>query len=197
MEYRRRPTTFRIDDVSLNTSMGDVLSLVNTITAACPDAVIILAISPLVHDVSKEPPADQGRAFPRIINAMSDHRNFFRVSRAGVPAWVVDAMVNPNVKTASHGLVHVDHRLLGREAQELSIVASCTLVGANTFVPPFNHWNDVTREVCSEHKIRLVRFEDGWRHVRFNKYDPTHGLYYLHTHDTPADWLRRWFEGSA
>ncbi|MDP3741893.1 MAG: hypothetical protein Q8R15_01115 [Candidatus Micrarchaeota archaeon] len=192
------PITFRIDDVSVNTPREDALRLVAAIAEACLTAEIVLAVSPLVHDVSGEVTADRGRAFPRVLNAMSDHRLFFQVARAGVPAWVADLKASRhNVRTASHGLVHVDHRLLGCEAQELSIVTSCSLVKTQTFVPPFNHWNKDTENICQEHEIELIKFESGWRHVRFNAFDPKHDLYYLHTHDTNAGWLRQWFKGET
>ncbi len=106
--------------------------------------------------------------------------------------YVLDHAAFASAVIASHGLIHVDHRLMGREAQELSIVASCSLVGAKIFVPPFNKWNRDTASVCDEHGIELVKFEDGWRHVRFNAFDPSHDKYYLHTHDTTATWLREW-----
>ena len=184
---------FRIDDVSANTNTAHLQAIVTTICARVPDASIVLAISPLVHDVSGEPEADRERAFPRLLSAMSDHRNLYRVRRCGWPEKLT-IHGSATLSLASHGLVHVDHRLLGREAQELSIVASCSLVGAQIFCPPFNHWNRDTESVCAEHGIELIKFEDGWRHVRFNKFDPKHERYYLHTHDTAAEWLAGWFE---
>lgn len=180
---------FRIDDVSVNTNPDNLRGIVGVIQERLPEAKFLLAVSPMVHDVSEEPSADRERAFPRLLSAMSDHRLLFKVARGGVPEYVREM----GLPLASHGLVHVDHRLLGREAQELSIVASCSIVGTTTFVPPFNHWNRDTESVCAEHSIELVKFETGWRHVCFNRFDRSvPGKYYLHTHDTDSNWLRVW-----
>jgi hypothetical protein len=179
---------FRIDDVSVNTDLEKLKKIVNTIGKAAPQAKFLFAISPLVHDVSKERVGDHERAFPRLLSAHSDHREMFSVRRLGLPEF----KVGYSAQLASHGLVHVDHRLMGREAQELSIVTSCALVDTSTFVPPFNKYNKDTIDVCEEHGIDLVKFEHGWRHVRFNDFEPTHELYYLHTHDVDIDFLNIW-----
>lgn len=180
---------FRIDDVSVNTDSAHLGAIIDTIRARLPESKIMIAVSPLVHDMSHAPLADRERAFPRVLSAMSDHRAFYKVDLAD--DYVCDFHADYIIR-ASHGLVHVDHRLLGREAQELSIVASCSLVDTKTFVPPFNKWNRDTESVCAEHGISLVKFEDDWRHVRFNDFDPQHERYYLHTHDTTAEWLAGW-----
>lgn len=186
---------FRIDDISMNTDMAHLRAIVAAIDFAWPSSTIMLAVSPLVHRMGLEPPADRERAFPRIMSAMSDHRGFFRVNHLGLPH-LSDGLTphrSPkNTIAASHGLWHVDHRLLSRDVQEASIVTSCSLVGAATFVPPFNKWNRDTEAVCREHSVELVKFEDGWRHVKYNAFDPRHERYYLHTHDVSAEWMRGW-----
>jgi hypothetical protein len=179
--------TFRIDDVSANTNLDSLNALIETIRGRISGARVMLALSPLVHDVSGEREADRERAFPRKLSAMSDHRNLFRVKIAGLPT------IDGDITIASHGLVHVDHRLMGREAQELSIVTSCSLLDTEIFVPPFNKYNKDTVDVCQEHGLELICFEDGWQHVKYNDFDPSHDLYYLHTHDTTAEWLAKWF----
>ena len=185
-------TTFRVDDVSANTEHDSLSAIIAVIRECVPDAEIMLAVSPLVMSLLGEPVRDQERAFPRILSAMSDHRLFYGVQIANQrPYMPVDTT---GIVFVSHGLVHVDHRLLGREAQELSIVASCSLVGTRIFCPPFNKHNHDTASVCAEHGVELIRFEDGWRHVRFNAFDPKNcQKYYCHTHDMDAAWLKEWF----
>ncbi len=181
---------FRIDDVSVNTDIPRLQGLLALINSIMPGEKIMLAVSPLVHHMPRNLPAlERERAFPRILSAMSDHRKFFEVKHLGMPI----TQSSPLIQIASHGLVHADHRLMGREAQELSIVTSCSLVGARVFVPPFNKWNAHTEEICDEHAIELVKFEDGWRHVNYNKFDPTHERYYCHTHDVTHESLAAWF----
>lgn len=186
---------FRIDDVSLNTDQDGLAARMRTILERVPRAHFMLAISPLVYSgrVDLAHPDELGeRCFPRRWNALSDHRVFYQVTAAGLPPTGIPfAHV---VSLASHGLVHVDHRLLGREAQELSILASCSLVGTKRFVPPFNKYNADTIAICREHGIELVQFEHGWRHVRHNAFDPEHSRYYFHTHDTSPEWFSEWFD---
>jgi hypothetical protein len=191
---------FRIDDVSVNTNQAKFEAIAETIRRYVPDGIILAAVSPMVHEMTTTDEPE--RVFPRVLNAMSDHRKFFHVQRAGIPTFWSEHRIN----VASHGLVHVDHRLLGREAQEMSIIMSCALLKTDIFVPPFNKYNQDTQSVCDDQGVRLVRFESGWEHVRFNAFNPgkpripdefISGGYYLHTHDTDADWLDRWFRGQS
>lgn len=182
-------TIFRIDDVSVNTDMAACVDIVQTIRNRVPGVRIMMAFSPMVHDMKGEPVRDRQRAFPRKLSAMSDHRELFRVKVSGLPSGVESLFDIP----ASHGLVHVDHRLMGREAQELSIITSCSLYGTSVFVPPFNKYNKDTISICDEHDLDLVRFEDGWQHVNYNAFDKAQPLYYLHTHDTNVKSLDEWF----
>lgn len=162
--------TFRIDDVSLNTD----LSKLATMTARLRDKFERCKI---MYGVSLAVSEDVGeRVFPKIWNAFSDHRKYFLVDRIGMPNILAGADI------ASHGLVHVDHRHLSREAQELSILMSCSVLQTNIFIPPFNKWNADTESVCAEHKVYLVKFEDGWRHLKYEAFDGS-GNWYFHTHD--------------
>lgn len=184
---------FRIDDVSVNTNLDHLGRLLDVVRRRGPidgSLTIMLAVSPLVFDVSNDTGLETQRAFPRIISAYSDHRLFYCVQKLGVP----DLSRLRPFTLASHGLIHVDHRLLSPEAQELSILTSCRVLGAQYFVPPFNHWNEHTEVVCGRWQIKLVKFEEGWRHTSFQKLDlRTYDRYYCHTHDTTPEQLEQWF----
>ena len=95
---------------------------------------------------------------------------------------------------ASHGLVHVDHRLLDKSSQEMSILISSSLVNANIFIPPFNKWNKLTEEVCIENGIELIKFEDGWLCMEYNSYDDSHDKWYLHAREFTFDNFKKWFD---
>ena len=75
--------------------------------------------------------------------------------------------------------MHVDHRLLHPAAQEMSIVTSCRLIGADVFIPPFNKWNEYTEEICADRQITLVKFEDGWRGCEHEVWDVRYKLWFL------------------
>lgn len=162
--------TFRIDDVSVNTDLDNLSQMVKSINERYPDAKVILGISLMVsNDVGE-------RVFPKIWNAFSDHRKFYGVDRVGMPNIPVDSVI------ASHGLVHVDHRLLTKEAQEMSILTSCSILKSKIFIPPFNKWNIWTEHICKLNNIELIKFEDGWKHLKYENFSHDR-KWYFHTHD--------------
>lgn len=167
---------FRIDDVSPNTNGNLLHGWTRLIRERFPCAGIIYGISVFAHDMSGEPGISAERVFPKILNAHSDHRLFYEVKKFGIHQAEKDVII------ASHGLIHVDHRLLTRECQEMSILISCSLLGAKIFIPPFNKWNRHTEEICQEFGIQLIKFEDGWKHLKYNALSNS-GKFYLHTHD--------------
>lgn len=86
----------------------------------------------------------------------------------------------PEATIASHGLYHVDHTKLSKDALEMSIVGSCRYLRTRIFVPPFNRYNDAAVKVCDENGLHLVRFEEGWRSLEHETFDPAHKLWYFH-----------------
>lgn len=177
--------TFRFDDVCINADMDLIQRMTDWLFEKFPNCSVIYGVSPLVHRTGNQ------RVFPEILNAMSDHRNFYRVDQAGIPI-----LMDERVILAGHGLVHVDHRLLSKEAQELSIVASCSLVGSDIFIPPFNKWNKDTEEVCSENAIQLIKFENGWFSMECNVFNPHWNKWYLHAREWTFEKFTEWFQGS-
>jgi hypothetical protein len=153
-----------------------------------PDCKVLWGISPLVHDMSKnESKVTKQRVFPKINNAHSDYKIFYKVDIAGIPE------LHQKATIASHGLVHVDHRLLTKEAQELSILTSSNLVKAKVFIPPFNKWNKFTEEICGENGIELIKFEDGWLCMEYNEYNDGQKLWYLHAREFDLETFKKWF----
>tara|TARA_R110000824_G_scaffold197814_3_gene381460 strand:- start:725 stop:1276 length:552 start_codon:yes stop_codon:yes gene_type:complete len=179
---------FRFDDICINADMKSVNKMVKFLNEEVTDCEILFGISPLVHDMISEDEIESQRIFPKILNAHSDFRKFYLVDHCGLPK------LPDNITRAGHGLIHVDHRLLSKEAQEMSILTSCSLAKARTFIPPFNKWNTDTEEICKEHQIRLIKFEDGWKCMEYNKYDPKHNLWYLHHREFTLKQFKEWFE---
>lgn len=171
---------FRFDDICINTDMDKAMQIANSIHLRFPGSEIIFAVSPLVHKCNDE------RVFPKEYTAMSDYRNFYHPTRLGVPK------IESWITVASHGLIHVDHRLLNHKAQEMSILTSCSLVNSKIFVPPFNKWNGYTDAICTEHGIELVKFEDGWLSMEHNEFKRDHKLWYLHHRAFNMDKLNKW-----
>lgn len=177
---------FRVDDVSVNTNFAQLAERLDLLRRRFPGCEIILAVSPHVFDMSAS--GEPERIFPRILTAQSDHKQFYRAGKIGMP----DLRGLGRFTKASHGLIHVDHRLLPRDVQELSILASCAIVGSSVFVPPFNHWNADTESVCRQHNIQLVKFEDGWRSMEHHAFDPDVKDWYFHTHSFSVRQVYEW-----
>lgn len=175
--------TFRFDDVSLNTDTEKLQKMIAFLHSTFrPEQLqIILAVSPAVYNMDNcEKTLDRERAFPSIWHTESDYRIFYKMQRVGVPAL---ASSLTGIRRASHGMAHVDHRLLDRSAQELSIVMSCALVKCDMFVPPFHKWNKDTEAICYDHNIDLLKFNHTWRHLAYRPFDHRNPNYYVHTHD--------------
>lgn len=164
---------FRIDDVSLNTDRLKLSGMVKELRSVHPNCRIMAAVSPCVYDLQNE------RTFPELLNRESDFRLFYRVEKLGLPV-DLSALVDD---VAAHGMIHVDHRLLHKSAQEVSILMSCSLVGCKVFVPPFHKFNRDTEEICSEHGIQLVKIHDRMTHLKFHPVTPDRNYYYFHTFD--------------
>lgn len=177
--------TFRFDDVSVNTDWHKLDQMVAFLrsTFKADQLRLIFAVSPAVQDMRNcTHLLDRERAFYAILHTESDFRVFYQVDRVGVPV-LLEQYRTDGVEIAGHGMVHVDHRLLSRGAQELSILMSCALLKTRTFVPPFHKWNLKTEAICAEHAVTLVKFDRSWRHLLYHKFDHRNPNYYVHTHD--------------
>lgn len=179
--------TFRFDDICVNSDMNHANDIAFFLKTKFPDCRIIYGISPLVTDMSKYPNDDNQRVFPKVFTALSDYRNFYFVQKLGIPD------VPEYVEVASHGMIHVDHRLLTLECQEMSILLSCNLVNSQIFIPPFNKWNNNTDMICNKMGIELIKFEKGWLSMEHNSYNPNHTLWYLHHRAFTLEQIKSWF----
>jgi hypothetical protein len=83
-------------------------------------------------------------------------------------------------KICSHGLLHIDHKGLPFEMQEMSIVTSCSLLKTDIFVPPFSEYDDNTIKVCKKHGIQLI-LRDLWQPLDYKDFNPAHDLWYFHS----------------
>jgi len=184
--YNSPNVVFRFDDISVNSVMNEVNDIAFYLKTRFPDCRIIYGISPLVFDMTKFPSDNQQRVFPKIFSALSAHKGFYEVKKMGIPE------IPEYVERASHGLFHVDHRLLDKECQDMSIMASCCLVDSRIFIPPFNKWNKDTEDLCKMFGFELIKFEDGWRSLEHNKYDPKRNLWYLHHWAFGLDKVKAW-----
>ena len=170
----------RFDDISINCLQDDVNNITNYLIDN--NHKVMWAISPLVNDTKNE------RVFPNIFKAYSDHRVFFNIDKIGLP------QLRDDVVVVSHGLIHIDHRLLTKEQQEMSILISSSIIKSKIFVPPFNKWNKDTESICKEFDIELIKFEDGWLSIEHNDFDVNHEKYYFHHRDFGLEKIKNWIK---
>ena len=188
-------TLLRIDDISINLNGDRLESLLTRFKNKYPMSQLLLAVSPAVFDMSKQEKIGVSeRIFPSILNAHSDHRVFYEIEKIGIPDWIPNLQKKFDATLASHGLIHVDHRLLDYSAQEMSILTSVSLIRSKIFVPPFNKYNLDTRKICEEHHIDLVKWEDNWQHLSFQEFNDDGRNYYMHLHDFPGDKIDSLFQ---
>lgn len=164
---------FRIDDVSQNTDMIELYEIVKIIMDKFPGSEIWYCVNPISRtsfDGAVYPGApfkDRDKLFFYNVNSTFSDERMWKLRTSG--------------RIVSHGLLHSDHSKLQFDAQEMSIVSSCNLLGTMVFVPPFNRWNATTESVCRINGIRLVKSEDeGWLSLDHSSFDMSHDLYYFH-----------------
>lgn len=144
---------FRNDDVNPNSDIDAIRAMYDTILRHFPDAEIWSAVNILGKTSS------DGSAYAQIKPA---DIYFPSVDR------VFDLSRLPELENiASHGLYHLDHRGVGREVQEYSIVSSCEILGTRRFVPPFWRWNAETIRICKDAGI-LLWIEGDWVNLDTN-----------------------------
>jgi hypothetical protein len=176
--------TFRFDDVSINTDSSKLINMIAFLRDKVPECRIILSVSPMVADMSAcEDPLTRERVFPAIFHVHNDFKIFYQMNKIGIPTILEKLKQEKNVEIASHGMVHVDHRLLKRSAQEMSILIAASLVGSHTFIPPFHKWDKRTEAICIEHGIDLVKYAQSWNHLAYENFDRRKTYHYMHTHD--------------
>jgi hypothetical protein len=175
--------TFRFDDISIETDISYAICLVEDILTIYENAEILFGISPLTYNRKGNELID------RKLLAYSDHRLFYKVKNCGLPNI---PRLQEKIQLASHGLVHVDHRFLSYDAQEFSILTSCSLINTKIYIPPFNKWNKDTENICHNNTIKLIKFEDGWKCCEYNQFDKNHNLWYLHPSNIPPQEFEKW-----
>lgn len=87
----------------------------------------------------------------------------------------------PKTTIASHGLIHVDHSKIDHDAQEMSILSSCSMLGTKIFIPPFNKFNEDTLQICEDNKIEIIISSYGWKSLEHNAFDKNHEKWYFHS----------------
>lgn len=173
---------FRFDDISLNSDMEKVNEMTDFLLENGNE--VWWCISPICQFGCGE------RVFRAGIKPYSSLFRFYTNEHIGIPK------LRKDVRICSHGLVHIDHRLLDYGAQEMSIIVSCELLDSCTFVPPFHKWNKDTENICLGHDYDLIKYEDCWfscEHNEFSRFD----RWYLHPQSWTLETFKKWYGAVA
>lgn len=159
---------FRNDDVCANTDVKKLSSIYGAIHNIFPDAEIWSCITIFAQSNFK------GSIYRDTPFKDNDINWFYKNVDIHIPDYR-----HPLYKVASHGLYHIDHSKVSRGTQEMSILGSCAFLKTNTFVPPFNKFNQDTLDICFDNHITIKT--DGWKSLEHNVFDSRHRLWYFHS----------------
>lgn len=172
---------FRNDDVNPSTDLERLYDIYELIGRTFPDAHIMSAVSLFGVWNSKE------AVYPDLPLKTKDNKYLYNVNRLmHRHSYVIGEVV-------SHGMFHVKHSSISKDAQEMSIVGSCRYLGTDKFVAPFNDYNEDTIDVCVENKIELVTKQYDWKSIEHNKFDEKHKYWYFHSWRWSVKTLREYF----
>lgn len=163
--------TFRIDDVSANTDLSELRKMIKYLKDS-----YVCEVWLCVNPFSKE--SICGSVYPNPpFKDNSEHGFFYRTNK-----WMDGRSLKLGQdKIVSHGLFHADHSVLQYDAQEMSIIGSCEILKADTFVPPFNRFNNATDCICRMNKIKLVKsYEENWKSLEHEDFNLSHTNWYFH-----------------
>ena len=159
---------FQNHDVNPNTNLVKLGALYQVIRDLHPSAKILSGVT-LFGKHNRE-----GYIYPGVPFKHNEIPWFYNVNKMMKVTQYIPGEI------ASHGLFHVDHTKVHRDAQEMSIVSSCNFLRCDKFIPPFNKFNEETIEICRDNKIELI-CNDAWRSLDFQPFDPEYDKWYFHS----------------
>lgn len=160
---------FRNDDVSPSTDLERLYELYEGMCRLYPDSKIISGITLFGKWNNIE------AVYPDLPLKTKTNKYLYDVNR------FIHRHSHIIGDTASHGMFHVKHSGLSKDAQEMSIVGSCRYLGVDQFIAPFNDYNQDTIDVCVENKIELLTKSYDWKCMEYNKFDSSHKYWYFHS----------------
>ncbi len=175
---------FRNDDVNANTNIKKLSQIYGTIHNIFPNAEIWSCIT-LFSGMNFK-----GSVYGDLPLKTKDTNWFYKNANVFMSEYR-----HPLYKIASHGLYHIDHSNVSRETQEMSILGSCSYLKTDTFVPPFNKFNQDTLDICSENEIKIKT--DEWKSLEHNDFNPNHKFWYFHSWKFTANQLKDCLNGNC
>ncbi len=159
----------RNDDISPSTDLERLYELYECIGRVLPEAKIISGITLFGVWNNKE------AVYPDLPLKTKTNKYLYDTNR------IMTRYSHVIGEVASHGMFHLKHSELHRDAQEMSIVGSCRFLKTDKFIAPFNDYNQDTIDVCVENKIELTTKAYNWKSIEHNKFDSSHKYWYGHS----------------
>ena len=180
---------FRNDDINPNTDIPKLIKCYRVIRELYPKAEIYSCITLFAKDHAG------GSVYPNVPFKDNPTEWFYGIDRGTKWNWQ-DIHVPWFGTIVSHGLFHTDHSKLSKDAQEMSIIASCSFLKTKTFMPPYGRQNEDTIRICRDNNIQLILNVE-WKSLEFNKFDPSHKHWYFHSWRYTPEKLREALSVSA
>lgn len=159
----------RNDDVSPSTDLDRLNDIYNCILQVIPEAKIISGVTLFgLYNVKEA-------VYPDLPLRTKDNKYLYKTNK------VMSRYAHIPGEIASHGMFHVKHSELYKDAQEMSIVGSCHFLNTNKFIAPFNDYNQDTIDICKSNDIELITKEYNWKSMEHNQFDSSHKYWYLHS----------------
>ena len=162
--------TFRNDDINANTDFYNLGEMYAVIRELFPECNIWSCVTMFCRT------NDKGSVYNQVPFKNKPTEWFYDTNRITCYDKALDDTV-----IVSHGLFHIDHTQIGRDAQEMSILGSCKFLDTSLFVPPFNRSDESMEEICDNNSIDLVHKDEGWKSLEFEPFDPSHEFWYFHS----------------
>lgn len=173
----------RNDDISPSTDIERLHEIYDCIRSIVPIVKIMSGVTLFGLYNTKE------SVYPDLPLRDKDNKYLYKTNR------VINRYSHIPGEIASHGLFHVKHSELYKDAQEMSIVGSCNFLNTDKFIAPFNDYNQDTIDVCVENKIELVTKAHYWKSMEHNEFDPNYRYWYFHSWKWSVKKLRGYLNG--
>ena len=160
----------RNDDVSASSDMERICEMYDLIWARFPEAVVWSGVSVFSR-------GEAGSVYPELPLFRHPVEWFYNADKV----WIWIKNYGDKHKIASHGLYHIDHSQLSKDAQAMSILGSCKYLKTDVFAAPYGKGDADTEIICRDNNIQLVLLNDKWKSLEFNKFDPSHKHWYFHS----------------
>jgi hypothetical protein len=171
---------FRDDDINPSSDYGKLSETYNVIKSQFSEAKILSCVT-LFSKYN-----DLGSVYKEVPFKHKPKPWFYDVDK-----FLLEWDIITKEYLVSHGLFHVNHANLSRDAQEMSILGSCKFLKTNLFCAPFNAFNQITQEICAENDIKIINSMFQWRSLERENFDPSHKYWYMHSWRLGPEELRK------